>query len=141
MADIFERLEQDHQEMATMMVQISEQFDDAVFKRLASELQGHTKAEEEVLYDAVVDIEPAHELVLEGYEEHHVVDLVLRELIKNEHGTERWMAKFKVLKENVEHHVQEEEGHMFDALRPNVPPDKAIGMVSKFETAKKSHSS
>jgi hypothetical protein len=30
---------------------------------------------------------------------------------------ERWGAKFKVLKENLEHHVDEEEGPMFRTAR------------------------
>lgn len=140
-SDIFERLEQDHTEMREMFSQLSEQFDDKLFEKLETELIGHSRAEEEVFYDAVVDNETIRQHVLEGYEEHHVADLVLRELTANEKGTERWMAKLSVLQENVEHHITEEEGEVFDRARQIVSPDQANQMVSEFEAAKKKHSS
>jgi|SRR5688572_1980818 len=58
-----------------------------------------------------------HETVLEGYQEHHVADLILKELHAVARGDERWGAKFKVLKENIEHHIEEEERRMFPAAR------------------------
>lgn len=138
--DIFTRLEQDHREMQQMLDTISQQFDDKMFKQLAKELTAHSEAEEKVLYKAVVDDERTHEPTLEGYEEHHVAELILRELKSNQHGTDRWMAKFKVLQENVEHHIEEEESEMFSAARQVVEPATAQAMVSQFETEKKKHS-
>lgn len=135
--DIFTRLEQDHKEMQTMMTQLSETFDEQMFTKLAQELVSHERAEEQVLYDAIVEEEPTHELVLEGFEEHHVADLIMRELKENNQGTERWMAKFKVLRENIEHHIEEEEGEMFPAARQVVDDARAQEMTSQFESAKK----
>ncbi|HSK46436.1 MAG TPA: hemerythrin domain-containing protein [Coriobacteriia bacterium] len=137
--DIYQRLEQDHREMQQMMGRLSERFDDRTFKKLATELTAHTVAEEKVLYHAVVKEEPAHQPVLEGYEEHHVAELILRELKSNQHGTDRWKAKFKVLKENVEHHIEEEESTMFSAVREVLPQQEAQKMVSKFESEKRKH--
>lgn len=138
--DIFARLEKDHREMEQMLTQLSEKFDKALFTKLATELVGHERAEEDVLYKAIVDDERTRTITLEGYEEHHVADLIMKELKANEPGTERWMAKLSVLKENVEHHIEEEEGEMFKAGRQVVPSDRAIEMVSEFETEKKKHS-
>jgi len=59
----------------------------------------------------------AKDLVLEGYQEHHVFDVLVDELQDLVENDERWGAKFKVLKENIEHHVEEEEGEMFAAAR------------------------
>lgn len=135
--DIFDRLEQDHQEMREMMSQLSKQFDTQLFERLAKELESHSSAEEKVVYKAVVNEPQTHEIVLEGYEEHHVADLIVRELKSNEAGTDRWMAKLKVLRENVEHHLEEEEGEMFDKARTVISPEQAQEMASQFEAAKK----
>lgn len=135
--DIFTTLEQDHKEMQSMMSQLSESFDEQTFKQLAQELVSHERAEEQVLYDAIVEEQPTHELVLEGFEEHHVADLIMRELKDNKHGSERWMAKFKVLQENVEHHIQEEENELFAAARQVVDDARAQEMTSQFESAKK----
>jgi hypothetical protein len=136
---IFERLEQDHREMQQMMEQLSKKYDEKMFERFATELTAHAEAEEEVFYKAIVDEEKVHEPVLEGYEEHHVADMILRELKANQHGTERWMAKLKVLKENVEHHIEEEEGEMFSAAREVVETERAKEMVAQFENEKKKH--
>jgi hemerythrin superfamily protein len=135
--DIFTRLEQDHREMTQMLEQLSEKFDERTFKRFSKELASHARAEEKVFYKAIVDKESVHESVLEGYEEHHVADLILRELKSNKHGTERWMAKLSVLKENVEHHIEEEEEEIFPAARSAIDKNRAIEMTSQFETAKK----
>lgn len=50
---------------------------------------------------------------LEGYEEHHVADVLMREISRLSPSDEKWKAKFAVLKENVEHHVEEEEGEIW----------------------------
>ena len=70
-----------------------------------------------MLYPALKAHPRARELALEGYEEHHVVDLVLEELDATLVGDEKWAARFKVAKENVEHHIEEEEETMFPATK------------------------
>jgi hypothetical protein len=55
----------------------------------------------------------AEEMVLEAYEEHHVVKLVLAELPRVNPEDERFEAKMTVLSELVEHHAEEEEKEMF----------------------------
>jgi hemerythrin-like domain-containing protein len=46
-------------------------------------------------------------------EEHHVVTTLMDELKSLDPKDERYDAKFTVLMENVEHHIEEEEGEMF----------------------------
>ncbi len=53
------------------------------------------------------------DLVAEAIEEHHVVATLMEELKGLAPKDERYDAKFKVLMENVEHHIEEEEGEMF----------------------------
>jgi hemerythrin-like domain-containing protein len=84
---------------------------------LTRELNEHELKEEEVLYPALEPHAQAHAIVLEGYEEHHVSDVITRELRDVTPDDERWAAKFKVLKESLEHHIQEEEGQMFRTAR------------------------
>ena len=55
--------------------------------------------------------------MLEAYEEHHVVDTVMAELESLDVGDETWGAKATVMKENVEHHIEEEETEMFKQAR------------------------
>ena len=82
---------------------------------IATALEGHTTIEEEMFYPAVrgLETQKAEEMVLEAYEEHHVVKLVLAELPQVDPGDERFEAKMTVLSELVEHHADEEEKEMF----------------------------
>ena len=59
----------------------------------------------------------ARDVVLEAFEEHHVVDLLMGELEALDVSDETWGAKATVMKENIEHHIEEEEGEMFPQAR------------------------
>jgi hypothetical protein len=84
---------------------------------ITAELNAHELIEEEILYPALKPHASARAIVLEGYQEHHVADLLVKELHALPPSDERWDAKFKVLKENIEHHIEEEEGEMFRTAR------------------------
>jgi hypothetical protein len=88
-----------------------------LFAKLKSELEIHERIEEEIFYPALKEHPKSRELALEAYEEHHVVDTILGELEQTAPSDEQWGAKFKVAKENIEHHIEEEEGEMFKQAR------------------------
>ena len=78
-------------------------------------LEAHTTLEEELFYPAIkrkMD-QDGKDLVAEAVEEHHVVTTLMGELKGLDPKDERYDAKFKVLMEQVEHHIEEEEGEMF----------------------------
>jgi hemerythrin superfamily protein len=83
--------------------------------QIADTLKMHTELEEQTFYPAVAELgsQKAEKMVNEAFEEHHVVDLVLAELPKVDPEDERFEAKMTVLKELIEHHVEEEESEMF----------------------------
>ena len=84
---------------------------------LTAELNAHELIEEKVLYLALKSHPEARDIVLEGYQEHHVADVLVKELHALAKDNEQWGAKFKVLKESLAHHIQEEEGNMFRTAR------------------------
>ena len=88
-----------------------------LFDTLKSEMLIHERIEEEIFYPALKEHPKAKDIVLEGYEEHHVVDEIMGELEATDVTDETWGAKFKVMKENIEHHIEEEEGEMFKQAR------------------------
>ena len=88
-----------------------------LFSTIKGELTIHEIIEEEIFYPALKAHPKAKDLVLEGYQEHHVVDLIMKELEDCPVDDESWGAKAMVMKENVEHHMQEEEGEMFKQAR------------------------
>jgi hemerythrin-like domain-containing protein len=88
-----------------------------LFATIKGELTIHEVIEEEIFYPALKSHPKAKDVVLEGYEEHHVVDLLMGELENLDVSDPTWGAKAVVMKENIEHHIEEEEGEMFDKAR------------------------
>ena len=121
--DAIELLEREHRRFEDLLKQGEETTERARATRrellatLTSELNAHELMEEKVLYPALQAHSETREIVLEGFEEHHVADLIINELGDVATNDEAWGAKFKVLKENIEHHLKEEEGNMFRLAR------------------------
>ena len=88
-----------------------------LFATIKGELTLHEIIEEEIFYPELKAHPKAKDIVLEAYEEHHVVDLLMSELESLDVQDETWGAKALVMKENVEHHMEEEEGDMFRKAR------------------------
>jgi len=78
----------------------------------------------------------AREDAMEGMEEHHVSDMVLKELETMPKGEDQWGAKMAVFKELVEHHVKEEEGKIFKAAEKVLGQDKLQSIMKQFEQEK-----
>src|ERR1044071_9663203 len=105
---------------------------------LRTELVAHERMEEEVLYPRLREERKAREEVLEGYEEHHVADVILDELLDVPPETDLWKAKGQVLKENVEHHMDEEEDELFKKARAVLNRDELESMGERMERIKRS---
>jgi (p)ppGpp synthase/HD superfamily hydrolase len=112
-------LKKQHREVKAMFKKVENTENARTRKQLLDEitqaLEMHTRLEEEIFYPAVRGLETrkAEEMVAEAYEEHHVVDLVLKDLPNVDPEDERFEAKMTVLSELVEHHADEEEKEMF----------------------------
>jgi hypothetical protein len=92
------------------------------FTKVKRELEVHETIEEEIFYPVLKHHPKTKEIALEAYEEHHVVDTVMAEIEGVSYEDERWGAKFKVMKENLEHHIEEEEGEMFKQAKQVFEP-------------------
>ncbi len=121
--DAIELLTDDHAALKKLLEQGDQTTERGVktrtelLQRIKTELTAHEVIEEEIFYPALKEHPKAKELVLEAYEEHHVVDQVMAELEQTSVEDEVWAAKFTVMKENIEHHIEEEEGEMFPQAR------------------------
>ena len=107
-----------------------------LFATLKGELTVHERIEEEIFYPALRDHPKAKDIVLEAYEEHDVVDTIMAELEATDVTDETWGAKFKVMKENLEHHIEEEEGEMFKQARAVFDPDELEALGRRMEDLK-----
>jgi hemerythrin superfamily protein len=83
-----------------------------VFEQIADALAMHATIEEEQFYPAV-KAKRTEDILLESLEEHLGIKRVIADLLKIDSSDETFDAKVKVLKEQVEHHIEEEESDMF----------------------------
>ena len=107
-----------------------------LFTELATELTVHAEIEEKLFYPAVKDAEPTHDLVLESFEEHKQMKMVLADLEKAEKGTEHWLAGLKVLMEDVQHHVGEEENELFPKVKKVLSGKELEDLGTRMEELK-----
>jgi hemerythrin-like domain-containing protein len=114
--DAFQLLKADHRKVAQLFDQLESADGRAklqVFQEIKTALELHTQIEETYFYPALEKPKQTHEIVLEAYEEHEVVSNLLNELSRSRTANDEWEAQAKVLRENVEHHVEEEENELF----------------------------
>lgn len=113
-------LESQHREVANLFEKIegarNRETKERAFVRLADGLAIHAAIEEHHFYPAV-RAKRTEDILLESLEEHLAIKRVLSDLLEVDTNDETFDAKLKVLKEEVEHHVEEEERELFPKVR------------------------
>ena len=141
--DAITLLKTDHEKVAGIFEQLEPTTERAVktreelFTKLKQELDVHAHIEEAIFYPVLKQEAETREITLEGIEEHHVIKMLLKELEGMQADSEQWAAKLKVLKENVEHHVEEEESDMFKGAREVLSKEQLESLGARMEAAKK----
>jgi hemerythrin-like domain-containing protein len=114
----------------------SQQGREESFRQLKSELETHSEAEEKVFYTRL-DREPrTKEMMAEAREEHQLATEILLSLERMSRKDEQWMARMKVLQENVEHHIDEEESEIFGEARSFLGRDELEQLGEEFDRAR-----
>jgi hemerythrin superfamily protein len=143
----FTLLKADHKKVAALFEKLEPTTERGVktrtelFATLKEELDIHTRIEETVFYPALERADETHDITLEAFEEHRVVKRLLKELDELAKDDETWGAKLKVLQENVEHHVEEEEGEMFKKAKKVLSEEEQEALGGRMERAKEKQAS
>jgi hemerythrin-like domain-containing protein len=136
-----ELLMEDHRKVQELFDQVkgteSQKQHKQLFRRIKAELDTHTHIEERVFYPTLKKYEEFKETVLEAIEEHLQVKTLLRAIDQLSEGNERFDAKLKVLIDNVEHHVEEEEGELFPKVKRRLSSGQLEEIGQELEAAKK----
>ncbi|MEJ7862450.1 MAG: hemerythrin domain-containing protein [Pyrinomonadaceae bacterium] len=118
--DAIELLKDDHDKVDRLFQKVKATDEGehlALFKKIKAELDAHTHIEEKIFYPKLKEEEELKDIVLEGIEEHRQAKMFLRELANLTEDSEKFEPKLKVLIEDIEHHVMEEEGEMFPKVK------------------------
>ncbi|MGF6602375.1 hemerythrin superfamily protein [Paraburkholderia sp. GAS448] len=124
-SDAFVLLEADHRAVEKLFTAFEKTGDDdldaknTLVRRACEELTIHAMIEEELLYPAAHEAltGDAQKDVDEAYVEHFLVKTLIGKFTTLQAGAKGFDATFKVMAENVKHHVEEEEAELFPELR------------------------
>ena len=142
--DAITLLKHDHDKLKKLLTELESTTERGVktrselFATIKGELMVHETIEEEIFYPELKAHPKAKDIVLEGFEEHHVVDVLMGELESLDVSDEAWGAKAIVMKENIEHHIEEEEGEMFKIARGVFEDEELDELGSRMEARRTS---
>jgi hemerythrin superfamily protein len=127
-------LKQQHRTVEALFAEI-EAGESEALKTLASALAAHMAIEHEFLYPKSREVD--EDAILEAFEEHAIAETALKRALATDSEDESFEARVKVLKELIEHHVEEEEGELFPELEKELGSEElealGIKMEARFE--------
>jgi hemerythrin superfamily protein len=131
MTNIIDLLKEDHKKVKNLLNETIKNRDTSKYPQIQKELRIHMEGEENLLYPKTRN--QATDLTLEAYEEHDLVKKELREIDNLNINDEHWMPKMKVVKDLIEHHVEEEEEEYFPKSEEILGMDQLNQLGQKYE--------
>ena len=141
-ADIRDLIRRDHEELLTLVGKLTEARSAATrsrfLKQLAYAAPAHDKPEERAVYAALKKAtDESADIAHEGKVEHELVSGLLKKLSRmRDLGSDQAKAHAEVLKELLEHHIEEEHSEMFEQLERDFDADRRVVMGAAFLAAK-----
>jgi hemerythrin superfamily protein len=132
-------LEQQHREVEELFEEFEGAGDGAVktkerlCREISDQLAVHAEIEEKLFYPESKQ-ENTEEILRESVEEHLAMKRILADLLESGPADEQFEAKMKVLKEQVEHHVGEEEKELFPKVRKDLSKDELEDLGDRMQT-------
>jgi len=140
--NVIELLKQEHEMVLSQLSELSSKGTsgrEQKYSSLKENLIPHMIGEEKALYPKLEEDSDMGDMALEAIEEHNAVKTLLSQLDNSSTSEEDvWVAKLKVIEENVEHHISEEEEKIFPQMQQKLSIDELSSIGSNYEQAKKS---
>lgn len=108
---IIKELIEHHDEMRKLVKEIKKDANKFIY--LKKHLDIHHELEEDILLSKLHQKKDIKDESLESQEEHVILNMALLDLADFPKDNERWMVKFKVFEEILDHHLTEEEEELF----------------------------
>jgi hemerythrin superfamily protein len=101
-------------------------------RQISDKLAVHAEIEEKLFYPEAKS-EETEDMLREAVEEHLSVKRVLADLLETEVADDQFDARMKVLKEQIEHHVEEEEEELFPKVRKAMSEEDLDDLGARME--------
>jgi len=138
---IIDHIKMDHQKTMEHIAELEKRVqgrpssDNPVFAPMKRELLGHMAAEEKLLYP-VLEKEMKQQ-IQDAIKEHDEVRQHLEHLTAGSMPEDEWARHLQMMKQGIQHHVQEEEGNLLPAARRMLGEEKIRELGPEFERAEK----
>lgn len=138
---IYERLRQDHDAQRKLARQLcatsgASEERKQLWAEFREEATAHASAEEQTFYAELIACPDGQEKARHSVHEHKKADDLIKELDEMEMGSGAWLQKFEKLKEELEHHMREEENEIFDRARKLLDDATETELTQLFEQRK-----
>lgn len=133
--EFFIQLHNEHQKIQQTLSKINEgslESRNQLFNELKINLLPHMEAEEKAFYPVLVNNEDVHQSALEAIEEHHISKILFSEIQNSDPNSDVWLAKCKVLKDLLDHHIEEEEEEIFELTKESIPEQKINQIYNNY---------
>ncbi len=138
--DIYNYLKKDHRKVSDLMEQLlaarSADRREKIFEDIKYELTLHAETEQATFYAALENEKETSEKIEHAEEEHGEIKQYLAKLSKMSPESEKWIEVFGEFKHAVEHHVQEEEGDIFEKAKQVLSDSQAEKLAVKMDELK-----
>ena len=131
--DAISLLTEDHQQVKKMFQQFDKLKDDEedekeeLARKICAALTAHAAVEEEIFYPAVRAAIDDDDLMNEAEVEHESAKELIAQIEAGSATDDHYDAKVKVLGEQIDHHVKEEQNEMFPKARKAKIDLRALG--------------
>jgi hemerythrin superfamily protein len=140
-ADVFELLRRDHQNVRALLDEIEGAEDDrareGLFAQLVDELEAHSQAEDDVFYSSIEDVAALADKIDDARHEHDDVESMLEELDGIAVSEHDWLEKVREIRLLIEHHIREEETVVFPRAREALGEGEARRLGREFLHARR----
>jgi hemerythrin superfamily protein len=140
--NIYDELKKDHRNVLALLDRLiadssaTADMRASLVQEIRDELIPHARAEEAILYNALRDVDRGKGEVAHAYVEHVEAETLLRALQVAGAAEINWKGGAQKLRDELAHHIAEEEGKVFAAARRAFSEDEAAQMGEAFRQMK-----
>ncbi len=139
METIYDILKAEHDQMADLLQQALRDSSKVSFLKVKLKADPHMMGEEKFFYPVLEGEDKLSELVSHAYEEHNEAKVLIYEIEGMDERDEEWTAKISELKQSIDHHIEEEEGKVFERAQGVLSQEKAEEIAKQYIEFKRSY--
>ncbi len=138
---IYDAIIADHENHRALMARIADttgasEDRAAAWNEFFYDVKSHAAAEEETFYSKLMSKTWGQDSARHSVEEHAELDDLMEELHGMDMASPAWLTKFKTLRHEYEHHMEEEEDEVFGRAREVIAQDEIEGYGQRFRDRK-----